>query len=183
MKSSLEDLDRSDIDGENCDLKSEPLVTFPDPDTPPPVTGTVTLYSPNLVSSISPNGLIANGHVNSNHMISSTTTSTSTTETVKIEQKRIASKMVTDAFATEQALANGSEMQRVQTSDIYQTESAASAVRSMVEIEGVSADKSIALKQVSPFERPPKKPALVCCEHVSVALKTPAPVKASAFRV
>ncbi|KAL0272945.1 UNVERIFIED_CONTAM: hypothetical protein PYX00_005744 [Menopon gallinae] len=142
MRSSIEDLDRGDIDGENCDLtKSEPLVTFPDPDTPPPVTGTVTLYSPNLVSSISPNGLIANGHVNSNHMISSTTTSTSTTETVKIEQKRVASKLVTDAFATEQAITNESEMQRVQT------ESAASAVRSMVEIEGVSADKSIALKQ------------------------------------
>lgn len=55
----------------------EPLITYPDPDTPPPVTGAVSLASPNLVNSISPNGL---------HVASSE---------VKFEQKRMTSNVQT----------------------------------------------------------------------------------------
>lgn len=158
MKSSREDLDKENLDSDNCDLKSEPLVTFPDPDTPPPATSSSTLSSPNFVSNMTPNSLMANGvgHLGSlatNHMVSSSASSCSA-ETVKFEQKRMTSasktKLLSDSFTSEQGLSNsGSEVKRVQTSDIsYQEQMAASALRSRLEIEGVTAEKSTAVKQV-----------------------------------
>ena len=135
LRSSMEELDREDGSVVGCvsgGSSPEPLVTFPDPDTPPPVTGTVCLTNP--ASSIA-------------------TSATSSSETVKFEQKRVTSasktKVVTDGFSAEQAMANSTEMKRVQTGEVsYQEQSAAAAVRSKVEIEGVSAEKSMALKQV-----------------------------------
>lgn len=153
LRNSMENLDRDDLDSENGDITKEPLVTFPDPDTPPPVTNTVTLCSPNLVNNITPNGLMTNGHIanlNANHVVSSASSSSSE---VKFEEKRMTSasstKVVHDRFSAEQAIANSAEMKRVQTSDMsYQEQSAASAMRARLEMEGVSAEKSIALKQV-----------------------------------
>lgn len=152
---SRESLDRGDFEGENyCDLKSEPLVTFPDPDTPPPVTDAVTLSSPNLVNSITPNGLMSNGvghigNMNSNHVVA-TSASSSSSETIKFEQKRVTSAKVMTDFSSEQNVANMAEMKRVQTSDMsYQEKSAASALRARLDMEGVSAEKSLAVKQVS----------------------------------
>jgi hypothetical protein len=89
------------------------------------------------------------------HNSISTATAASSSETVKFEQKRVTSasktKVVTDGFSSEQATANSSEMKRVQTGEVsYQEQSAASAVRARLEMDGVSAEKSVALKQVSP---------------------------------
>ncbi|XP_023727069.1 sterile alpha and TIR motif-containing protein 1 isoform X3 [Cryptotermes secundus] len=149
LRSSMEELDRVDGGGVGCvsDATSpEPLVTFPDPDTPspPPVTGTVCLTSPNLVVSSMPPGVA--------HNSISTASAASSSETVKFEQKRVTSasktKVVTDGFSSEQAMANSTEMKRVQTGEVsYQEQSAAAAVRARLEMDGVSAEKSMALKQ------------------------------------
>ena len=139
LRSSMEELDREDgsvvgcVSGGSSPDITEPLVTFPDPDTPPPVTGTVCLTNPSATS-------IA-------------TSATSSSETLKFEQKRVTSasktKVVTDGFSAEQATANSSEMKRVQTGEVsYQEQSAAAAMRAKLEIDGVSAEKSMALKQV-----------------------------------
>ncbi|KAK6625699.1 hypothetical protein RUM43_005998 [Polyplax serrata] len=160
LRSSREELDKDDLESENCDLKTEPLVTFPDPDTPPPVSNAVTFGTSNLTGVRSPNGLLGNdvvaghlGNVTGNHIVASS----SSAETVKFEQKRMTSaskmKVVTDSFTSDQALANAGEVKRVQTSDIsYQEQTAASALRSRLEIEGVTAEKTIASKQAHYFE-------------------------------
>lgn len=137
LRSSMEELDREDgsvgcVSGGSSPDISEPLVTFPDPDTPPPVTGTVCLTNPSATSI--------------------STSATSSSETLKFEQKRVTSasktKVVTDGFSAEQAMANSSEMKRVQTGEVsYQEQSAAAAMRAKLEIDGVSAEKSMALKQ------------------------------------
>jgi hypothetical protein len=47
-------------------------------------------------------------------------------------------------------MANSTEMKRVQAGELsYQEQSAAAAVRARLEMDGVSAEKSMALKQVS----------------------------------
>lgn len=99
------------------------------------------LTSPNLVVSTMPAGVTHNA--------------ASSSETVKFEQKRVTSasktKLVTDGFSSEQATANSTELKRVQTGEMsYHEQSAASAVRARLEMDGVSAEKSVALKQVSP---------------------------------
>jgi hypothetical protein len=149
LRSSMEQLDRDDGGGVGCvsgATSPEPLVTFPDPDTPspPPVTGTVCLTSPNLVVSSMPSGV--------GHNSVSTSTAASSSETVKFEQKRVTSasktKVVTDGFSSEQAMANSTEMKRVHTGEMsYQEQSAAAAVRARLEMDGMSAEKSMALKQ------------------------------------
>jgi hypothetical protein len=149
LRSSMEQLDRDDGGGGVSGATSpEPLVTFPDPDTPspPPVTGAVCLTSPNLVVSSMPPGV--------GHNSVSTSSAASSSETVKFEQKRVTSasktKVVTDGFSSEQAMANSTEMKRVHTGEMsYQEQSAAAAVRARLEMDGMSAEKSMALKQVS----------------------------------
>lgn len=158
LRSSMEQLDRDDGGGVGCvsgATSPEPLVTFPDPDTPspPPVTGTVCLTSPNLVVSSMPSGV--------GHNSVSTSTAASSSETVKFEQKRVTSasktKVVTDGFSSEQAMANSTEMKRVHTGEMsYQEQSAAAAVRARLEMDGMSAEKSMALKQVGAWQGGPK---------------------------
>jgi hypothetical protein len=88
------------------------------------------------------------------HNSISTSTAASSSETVKFEQKRVTSasktKVVTDGFSSEQAMANSTEMKRVHTGEMsYQEQCAAAAVRARLEMDGISAEKSMALKQVS----------------------------------
>ncbi|XP_026668143.1 integrator complex subunit 6 homolog isoform X2 [Ceratina calcarata] len=94
LRSSMENLvDRDGNGTEEADL-TEPLVTFPDPDTPPPSTGTVTLTggspsqlrdlnSLNNLHSMSPPISISN--------ISNMTNLPAGQETMKFEQKKMTS--------------------------------------------------------------------------------------------
>ncbi|XP_076296862.1 sterile alpha and armadillo motif isoform X5 [Lasioglossum baleicum] len=92
LRNSMENLvDRDGSGPEEADL-TEPLVTFPDPDTPPPATGTVTLTvgSPSQLSSL--NSL--NNLHNMSPPISMTNISNMTNlpagqETMKFEQKKM----------------------------------------------------------------------------------------------
>lgn len=57
--------------------------------------------------------------------------------------------MVTDGFSAEKATANSAEMRAIQAGDVsYKEESAAAAARARVELDGVSAEKSIAAARV-----------------------------------
>ncbi|XP_020710386.1 NAD(+) hydrolase sarm1 [Athalia rosae] len=155
LRSSMENLVDRDGSGPEENL-SEPLVTFPDPDTPPPVTGTVTLTggSPSQLNSLNS---LNNLHNMSPPMSMSnmpTITSMSSIpagpETMKFEQKKMTSasktKVVTDGFSAEKATANSAEMRALQTGDVsYKEQSAATAARARVELDGVSAEKSVAL--------------------------------------
>lgn len=59
-------------------------------------------------------------------------------------------QVVTDGFSAEKAIANTAEMRAVQAGDVsYKEQSAASAARARVEIDGVSAEKSVAAARVS----------------------------------
>nr|CAD7201803.1 unnamed protein product [Timema douglasi] len=170
LRSSMEELDREDTggggDASDAQDISEPLVTFPDPDTPPPVTGAVSLVSPNLVTSMGTNGVAVSSAAS---IATASSSSSSSSETVKYEQKRVTSasktKVVTDGFSSEQATANSSEMKMVQAGEMsYQEQSAAAAMRARLEVDGVSAEKSVAMKQKSAVscQSAPKKPRGYC---------------------
>lgn len=140
LRSSMEQLD-VDENGDGGD-SNEPIITFPEPDTPstpPPSIGALT--SPNLVV----NSMALAGTNNS--------LATSAASEVKFEQKRTTSatktKMVTDSFSAEQASSNSAEMRRLQTGELtFQQQSNAAAVRSRLEMDGITAEKSAAIKQV-----------------------------------
>ncbi|XP_025075858.1 sterile alpha and TIR motif-containing protein 1 isoform X2 [Pogonomyrmex barbatus] len=150
LRSSMENLvDRDSSGPEEADL-TEPLVTFPDPDTPPPVSDAVTLTgnSPSQLSSL-------NSLNNLHHSISPPINISNMAnlpagqETMKFEQKKMTSasktKVVTDGFSAEKATANSAEMRALQAGDVsYKEQSAATAARARVELDGVSAEKSIA---------------------------------------
>lgn len=133
LRSSVEDLVDMD-DGGGGGGNGEPLVTFPDtPDSPTPASGSVLLPS-------------SNG--NALTSAASASSSTTTSETMKFEQKRM--KVVTDQFSSEQAVANSAEMKSFQAGDVsYQEQSAAQAVRARLDMDGISAEKSLNMKQVS----------------------------------
>lgn len=137
LRSSVENLVDTDDGGGGT---PEPLVTFPEtPDVDAvPASGPVLLE--NVVNPSSP----MSGAITSTSASSSSSTTTS--ETVKFEQKRM--KMVTDQYSSEQALANSSEMKRIQAGEVsYQEQSAAQAVRARLDMDGISAEKSLAMKQ------------------------------------
>lgn len=105
LRSSMENLvDRDGSVAEESDL-TEPLVTFPDPDTPPPTTGTVNLSgSPSQLSSLN--------SLNSLHSMSPPIGISNITnmanlpagqETMKFEQKKMTSasktKVSIESFA------------------------------------------------------------------------------------
>lgn len=59
-------------------------------------------------------------------------------------------QVVTDGFSAEKATANSAEMRALQTGDVsYKEQSAATAARARVELDGVSAEKSVAAARVS----------------------------------
>ncbi|KAK2581225.1 hypothetical protein KPH14_008022 [Odynerus spinipes] len=145
LRSSMENLvDRDGSVAEETDL-TEPLVTFPDPDTPPPATGTVNLSG-------SPSQLSTLNSLNSLHNMSppmGMANLPAGQETMKFEQKKMTSasktKVVTDGFSAEKATANSAKMRALQTGDVsYKEQSAATAARARVEMDGVSAEKSVA---------------------------------------
>ena len=159
LRSSMENLvDRDGNGTEEGDL-TEPLVTFPDPDTPPPATGTVTLTggSPSQLTSLnSLNNLHNMSPPISMPNITNMTSLPAGQETMKFEQKKMTSasktKVVTDGFSAEKATANTAEMRALQAGDVsYKEQSAATAARARVELDGVSAEKSVAAARMSEF--------------------------------
>lgn len=63
-------------------------------------------------------------------------------------------QVVTDGFSAEKATANTAEMRALQTGDVsYKEQSAATAARARVELDGVSAEKSVAAARVSKIAR------------------------------
>ncbi|XP_063984471.1 NAD(+) hydrolase sarm1 isoform X3 [Diachasmimorpha longicaudata] len=148
LRNSMENLvDREGSVTEEDDLP-EPLVTFPDPDTPPPVSGpgTLTVGSPTQLGTLNP---LNNLHSITPTINMSTIGLTGGQETMKFEQKKMTSasktKVVTDGFSAEKATANSAEMRALQAGDVsYKEESAATAAHARVEVDGVSAEKSVA---------------------------------------
>lgn len=128
MRKSVEDL--VELDDAGGGENGEPIVTFPDtPDVNGPGNATGMILAP--VTSAA-----------------ATSSSTTTESSVKFEQKRM--KVVTDQFSAEKEMANSEERRRVQTGEVsYQEQSAAQAMRARLELEGVSAEKSLNMKQVS----------------------------------
>ncbi|KAK0096001.1 hypothetical protein PV326_006809 [Microctonus aethiopoides] len=151
LRNSMENLvDRDGSVAAEDDL-NEPLVTFPDPDTPPPANGAValTVNSPSQLGTL--NSLNDLHNMNSTINMSTMPSIGLATgpETMKFEQKKMTSasktKVVTDGFSAEKATANSAEMRAIQAGDVsYKEESAAAAARARVELDGVSAEKSIA---------------------------------------
>ncbi|KAG8298728.1 Sterile alpha and TIR motif-containing protein 1 [Homalodisca vitripennis] len=137
LRKSMEDLVDMD-DGGGGGGNGEPLVTFPDtPDSPTPAGGVLLPCS---------NGSLASSAAISSAATSATSSSTTTSETVKYEQKRM--KVVTDQYSAEQETANSEERRHVQTGEMsYQEQSAAQALRARLEVDGVSAEKSLNMKQ------------------------------------
>ncbi|XP_059481143.1 NAD(+) hydrolase sarm1 isoform X3 [Neocloeon triangulifer] len=140
LRSSIEQLDvEGDGLGDADCTNGEPIITFPEPETPttPPAIGALT--SPNLV-------------VNSMALAGTNNSSTTASSEMKFEQKRVTSatktKVVTDSFSAEQASSNSAEMRRLHTGEMsFQQQTAAAAVRARLEMEGVTAEKSAAIKQ------------------------------------
>lgn len=128
LRSSMDNLVEGDSDMVE---HGEPLVTFPDGETPPPVSGVMS--SPSLVPR---------------------TVDSSSCDTVKFEHKATSSasstKVVTDSYSAEKATANSTEMKRLQAGEVnYQEQSAVAGMRARLDMDGISAEKSQLLKQVS----------------------------------
>jgi hypothetical protein len=146
LRNSIEQLDVDDGGLDDNDVgNGEPVITFPDTDTPstPPAIGALT--SPNLVNSMALSGTN-----------NSATVAAASASEMKFEQKRMTTatktKVVTDSFSAEQASANTAEVRRLQANELsMQQQTAASAVRSRLEMDGITAEKSTVLKQVRNF--------------------------------
>lgn len=74
------------------------------------------------------------------------------TQSFRFEQKKVASSSSTKVrsgnFSAEQSSANAAEVKRVQTGDVnYEEKQSAQAMRQKVEMDGVTAEKSAALKK------------------------------------
>ncbi|KAF5298204.1 hypothetical protein FQA39_LY02628 [Lamprigera yunnana] len=109
LRSSLENL----VDADDSDI-SQPLVTFPDSDTPPPSSELVT---PNNLDTVKFEQKTVNNFKTS--------------------------KVIKDGFSAEKASANCAEVKRMQAGELsYQENSAAAASHARLEIDGVSAEKS-----------------------------------------
>ncbi|KAK5645306.1 hypothetical protein RI129_006606 [Pyrocoelia pectoralis] len=110
LRSSLENL----VDVEDNDM-TQPLVSFPDSDTPPP----------------------------SSELASPTANLDTVKFEQKTVNNFKASKVVKDGFSAEKASANCAEVKRMQAGELsYQENSAAAASHARLEIDGVSAEKS-----------------------------------------
>ncbi|XP_014300815.1 NAD(+) hydrolase sarm1 isoform X2 [Microplitis demolitor] len=126
----------------------QPVVTFPDSDTPSPTSLRPRNMSIDSTSQLDPlNSFSDLHHINTPINISSI--GLAGQESMKFEEKKMTStsttKLVTDRFSAEKATANCEEMRALQAGDVsYKEESAATAARARVEVDGVSAEKSVA---------------------------------------
>ncbi|KAK3914266.1 NAD(+) hydrolase sarm1 [Frankliniella fusca] len=156
LRSSLEELDRDDVPP----VDGEPLVTFPDPDTPPPMNGTVSLVSPplSIASSRSP-PLVGTPVLGANGLALTTAAATSMSSSaetsVKFEQKRVSSasktKVVTEGFTAEQQAAHAAEHKSMTAGEVsYQEATGVQSLRQRLEMEGLAAEKTVAMKQLVP---------------------------------
>ncbi|XP_011502464.1 PREDICTED: sterile alpha and TIR motif-containing protein 1 isoform X2 [Ceratosolen solmsi marchali] len=149
LRSSMENLvDRDGSTVQEADV-SEPLVTFPEPDTPPPSTNTINLTKA-AQSQFSPlNTLNSFNHLSSPLNLSNIQTITNhptASEMMKFEQKKISSasksKLVTERFTTEKEIANRAEIKALQAGEVSYTEqNTAIAARARVELDGLSSEK------------------------------------------
>lgn len=76
---------------------------------------------------------------------------------MKFEQRRVASttstKITTDGYSSEEATANASHSRRLQAGDLHYEESGqAAAMKARLEMDGITAEKAAAVKQVSFLE-------------------------------
>ncbi|XP_046389688.1 NAD(+) hydrolase sarm1 isoform X2 [Ischnura elegans] len=140
--------------GNGSPSTAEPLVTFPDPDTPPTPGSALVVGHP--LSPLSNyhhlNSLNALNAASTASASATTSSSSASSSEVKFEQKRMTTasktKVVRDTYSAERATANTAEMKRVQSGDVsYSEQSAASALRARLETEGVTAEKASAIKQ------------------------------------
>jgi hypothetical protein len=97
------------------------------------------LESPNLVMNNHPSSVSVDGAKEG-------------TQSFRFEQKKVASssstKIRSGNFSAEQSSANAAQMKRVQTGDVkYEEKQSAQAIRHKVEMDGITAEKSAALKQ------------------------------------
>lgn len=121
---------------------NEPLVTFPESDSPTDELS-LDLTSPQMPGSaelIQMNGCGA------------------LVDTVKFEEKRMTSasktKVVTDGFSREQASSNSAELKRVQAGDVqYEEKKAAAACMDRMEIDGIKTEQNAAMMKVSGAKR------------------------------
>ncbi|XP_074101883.1 sterile alpha and armadillo motif isoform X2 [Cotesia typhae] len=130
----------------------QPVVTFPDSDTPSPTSLRPRNMSIDSSSQLDPlNSFSDLHHINTPLNISSM--GLAGQESMKFEEKKmtststtkVKSQLVTDRFSAEKATANCEEMRALQAGDVsYKEESAATAARARVEVDGVSAEKSVA---------------------------------------
>lgn len=132
MRSSLENL----VDGDD----NEPVVSFPDSDSPTDEL-TLDLTTPKLPVSSSELMQLQNG-------------CGTLVDTVKFEEKRMTSasktKVVTDGFSREQASSNSAELKRVQAGDVqYEEKKAAAASMDRMERDGITTEQNAAMMKVS----------------------------------
>lgn len=120
---------------------NEPLVTFPEGDSP---TDELTLD-------------LSVAHqlpVSSSELMQLQNGSGAVVDTVKFEEKRMTTasktKVVTDGFSREQATSNSAELKRVQAGDVqYEEKKAAAASMDRMEMDGIKTEQNAAMMKVS----------------------------------
>lgn len=115
---------------------SEPLVTFPEGDSPTDELQLDLTTVPQLQSELMQ---LQNGTL---------------VDTVKFEEKRTTTasktKVVTDGFSREQASSNSAKLKRVQAGDVqYEEKKAAAATMERMEMDGVKTEQNAAMMKVS----------------------------------
>lgn len=123
--------DMSDM-GDMSELSGDgPLVTFPESDTPPPIT-----EKPSLLSA----STSAIGASSANELKYSTARVTSASST----------RVVADGYSASKSAANSANMRKLQHGDLqYAEHSAAGASRRILQAEGLTAEQKAAYHQVS----------------------------------
>lgn len=132
----IRDLSEMDDMGDMSDmgeLSGEgPLVTFPESDTPPPIT-----EKPSLLSS---NTAVVGANAASNELKYSAARVTSASST----------RVVADGYSASRSASNSTKMRRVQHGELqYAERSAASASHRLLQAEGLTAEQNAASLQVS----------------------------------
>uniref|UniRef100_A0A182LY67 Uncharacterized protein n=1 Tax=Anopheles culicifacies TaxID=139723 RepID=A0A182LY67_9DIPT len=138
LRSSMDSLD---------DPQADPLVTFPDSETDDDLSSMASALKP-LGAKGGSGILVPNG----NHQ-ALVNGCAGTVDTVKFEQKKMTSesktKVTTDGFSSEQATINSAESKKMQAGELqYQEQAALAAMRSRLEMNGVTAEEKGAILKV-----------------------------------